>query len=93
MPGIVLGAGTSSRLGRPKQTLPLGDTTLLGWVTRNAEASALDEVVLVVGGAADEALAGLQLRRARASCTTTRTAQVARRRCSRASTRPATAMP
>ena len=65
MPGIVLGAGASSRLGRPKQTLPLGDTTLLGWVMRNAEASALDEVVLVVGGAAEEAVAGLQLQRAR----------------------------
>ena len=34
-------------------------------MTRNAEASALDEVVLVLGGAADEALAGLQLGRAR----------------------------
>jgi len=56
--GIVLGAGGSRRLGRPKQTLPLGDTTLLGWVVRDAEASSLDRVVLVVGGAAEEALAG-----------------------------------
>jgi len=56
--GIVLGAGGSRRLGRPKQTLPLGDTTLLGRVVRNAEASSLDRVVLVVGGAAEEALAG-----------------------------------
>ena len=62
--GIVLGAGASRRLGRPKQTLPFGDTTLLGWAVRNAEASALDRVVLVVGGAADEALAGLVLGRA-----------------------------
>jgi molybdenum cofactor cytidylyltransferase len=62
--GIVLGAGSSKRLGRPKQTLPFGDTTLLGRVLRNAEASALDRVVLVVGGAADEALAGLAPRRA-----------------------------
>ena len=37
--GIVLGAGASRRLGRPKQTLPLGDTTLLGWVVRDVEAS------------------------------------------------------
>jgi molybdenum cofactor cytidylyltransferase len=57
--GIVLGAGTSRRLGRPKQTLPLGDTTLLGWVVRDVEASSLDRVVVVVGGAADEARAGL----------------------------------
>jgi molybdenum cofactor cytidylyltransferase len=61
---IVLGAGSSRRLGRPKQTLPLGDTTLLGWVMRDAEGSSLERVVLVVGGAADEALAGLKLRRA-----------------------------
>jgi molybdenum cofactor cytidylyltransferase len=62
--GIILGAGASRRLGRPKQTLALGDTTLLGWVLRNAEASSLDRVVLVVGGAADEALAPLAPQRA-----------------------------
>jgi molybdenum cofactor cytidylyltransferase len=62
--GIVLGAGSSRRLGRPKQTLPLGDTTLLGWVMRDVEGSSLERVVLVVGGAAEEALAGLTLRRA-----------------------------
>lgn len=47
--GIVLAAGHSRRLGRPKQTLPFGDTTLLGWVVRNAEASSLDRVLVVVG--------------------------------------------
>jgi molybdenum cofactor cytidylyltransferase len=52
--GIVLAAGRSRRLGRPKQTLPFGDTTLLGWTLRNVEASSLDRVVLVLGGAADE---------------------------------------
>jgi molybdenum cofactor cytidylyltransferase len=62
--GIVLGAGASRRLGRPKQTLPFGDTTLLGWTLRNVEASSLERVVLVVGGAADEALAGLAPTRA-----------------------------
>ncbi len=45
--GIILGAGLSRRLGRPKQTLPLGDTTLLGWVVREAESSSLDRVFLV----------------------------------------------
>ena len=64
MVGIVLGAGASRRLGRPKQTLPFGDTTLLGHVMRDVEASGLERVVLVVGGAADAALAGLDLRRA-----------------------------
>lgn len=62
--GIVLGAGGSRRLGRPKQALPLGDTTLLGWVMRDVEASSLDRVILVVGGAADDALAPLELDRA-----------------------------
>jgi molybdenum cofactor cytidylyltransferase len=45
--GVILGAGSSRRLGRPKQTLPLGDTTLLGWVVREAEISSLDRVVVV----------------------------------------------
>ena len=62
--GVVLGAGSSTRLGRPKQTLPLGDTTLLGWAVRAAEASCLDRVVVVLGGAADEAEAGMTTRRA-----------------------------
>jgi molybdenum cofactor cytidylyltransferase len=57
--GIVLGAGSSRRLGRPKQTLPFGDTTLLGRVVRDVEASSLDRVIVVVGGAEDEARAGL----------------------------------
>lgn len=60
--GVVLGAGRSTRLGRPKQTLPFGDTTLLGWTVRDVEASSLDQVVVVVGGAAEEAKAGLASR-------------------------------
>jgi molybdenum cofactor cytidylyltransferase len=64
MVGIVLGAGASKRLGRPKQTLPFGDTTLLGHVLRDVEDSTLDRVVLVVGGAAEDALAALEIRRA-----------------------------
>lgn len=62
--GIVLGAGGSRRLGRPKQTLALGDTTLLGWVVRSVEASSLDRVVVVLGGAADDARAALETQRA-----------------------------
>ena len=62
--GIVLGAGGSRRLGRPKQTLAFGDTTLLGWVVRDVVASGLDRVVCVVGGVADEVIAGLGLTRA-----------------------------
>lgn len=62
--GVVLGAGSSRRLGRPKQTLPLGDTTLLGRVVRDVEASSLDQVIVVVGGSEDEARAGLTVTRA-----------------------------
>lgn len=64
MVGIVLGAGASTRLGRPKQTLPFGDTTLLGHVLRDVEGSSLERVVLVLGGAASEALAELTPARA-----------------------------
>ena len=53
--GVLLGAGSSRRLGRPKQTLPLGDSTVLGWTLRDAEKSALDRVCVVLGGGADEA--------------------------------------
>jgi molybdenum cofactor cytidylyltransferase len=63
--GIVLGAGASRRLGRPKQTLPLGETTLLGQVLSEAEASGLDDVVLVLGGAAAAARAAIRPSRAR----------------------------
>jgi len=53
--GLILGAGASSRLGQPKQLLPYRGTTLLEWVVGQArQASALDEVVVVLGRAADE---------------------------------------
>ena len=57
--GLVLGAGASRRLGLPKQTLPMGDTTLLGWVVRDVERSSLDRVVVVVDPATRLALPGL----------------------------------
>lgn len=52
---LVLAAGASTRLGQPKQLLPLGPTTLLGRVVAEVSAtSALDEVVVVIGSAAAE---------------------------------------
>jgi molybdenum cofactor cytidylyltransferase len=51
--GVVLAAGGSSRLGRPKQLLPLGGLPLLAQVLRNAAASRLDDVVLVLGHEAE----------------------------------------
>jgi molybdenum cofactor cytidylyltransferase len=47
--GIVLAAGRSARLGRPKQLLPLADQPLLTHVLRAAAASRLDEIILVLG--------------------------------------------
>jgi molybdenum cofactor cytidylyltransferase len=53
--GLVLGAGASSRFGRPKQLLPYKGATLLGWVIDQAKgAKGLDEVIVVLGRAADE---------------------------------------
>ena len=53
--GLILGAGASQRLGQPKQLLPIGNTTLLGWVVSQAQcAVGLDEVVVVLGRAANE---------------------------------------
>ena len=52
--GVVLGAGRSSRFGTPKQLLPFGDTTMLGQVVRNSNASSLDRVVVVLGRASGE---------------------------------------
>lgn len=52
---MVLGAGASQRLGPPKQLLPFRGTTMLGWVVNQAQyAIGLDEVVVVLGRAADE---------------------------------------
>jgi molybdenum cofactor cytidylyltransferase len=62
--GIVLGAGSSRRFGRPKQTLPLRNSTILGTSVTRACDSNLDRVVLVVGHVADEAVAGLEPGRA-----------------------------
>jgi len=53
--GLVLGAGASSRFGKPKQLLSFRGTSLLGWVINQAErATGLDEVIVVLGRAADE---------------------------------------
>jgi molybdenum cofactor cytidylyltransferase len=60
--GLVLAAGGSSRLGRPKQLLPYGDGTLLQHVLATACASPLDQLIVAVGGSADEVLASVDLR-------------------------------
>ena len=52
--GLVLAAGGSARLGRPKQLLPLGDTTLLGHVLSVARRCPFDQLLCVVGGTAEQ---------------------------------------
>ena len=64
--GLVLAAGSSSRLGQPKQLLPYRGTILVDWVVRTVEAaSSLDHVTVVLGGASAEVRPRLTLGRAR----------------------------
>jgi molybdenum cofactor cytidylyltransferase len=51
--GLVLAAGGSRRLGRPKQLLPYGDGTLLDHTLATARACGFDQLVCAIGGAAD----------------------------------------
>ena len=59
--GVILAAGASRRMGRPKLLLPLGDRPLLQHALDEAAASRLDEIVLVLGDGASETLDAIQL--------------------------------
>ncbi len=59
--GLVLGAGGSRRLGRPKQLLPYRGGTLLGHAVDVARACPFDQLVVAVGGAAEEVRARVDL--------------------------------
>ena len=59
--GLILAAGGSSRLGRPKQLLPYGGGTLLGHVVDVARACSFDQTVVALGGSADEVRASVDL--------------------------------
>lgn len=51
---LVLAAGSSRRLGRPKQLLPFGSGTLLDATLRTVRRCGFDQVLVTLGGAADE---------------------------------------
>ncbi len=59
--GIVLAAGASTRMGRPKQLLPLAGAPLLQHVLDQAAASCLDEVIVVLGHRAEEVWPALRV--------------------------------
>jgi len=60
IPAIVLAAGRSSRMGRVKATLPLGDgDTFLTRIVRTFLDAGVDDVVIVVGHDADAIVASL----------------------------------
>jgi molybdenum cofactor cytidylyltransferase len=60
--GLVLAAGGSSRLGRPKQLLPYRGATLLDEVLATARSCPFDQLVVALGGAAGEVRAAVDLR-------------------------------
>ena len=57
--GIILAAGTSTRMGRAKQLLPLDNRPLLQHVVDATAASCLDEIILVLGHGAEEIRAAI----------------------------------
>jgi molybdenum cofactor cytidylyltransferase len=56
---VVLAAGQSKRMGRPKMTLPWGETTVIGQVVSILVQSGLEQIVVVTGGASQEVEAAL----------------------------------
>jgi len=59
--GLVLAAGTSSRLGQPKQLLPYRGATLLDATLAMARSCRFDQLVVALGGAADQVRAAVDL--------------------------------
>ncbi len=56
---VILAAGQSRRLGRPKQVLPLAGEPLVAHVGRRAKATKASRVMAVIGGARHETMAAL----------------------------------
>ena len=62
---ILLAAGKASRMGKPKQLMPLGGGTILEQAIDNLLSSAVSEVVVVVGHRAEEVMKVLDARPAK----------------------------
>ena len=59
--GLVLGAGGSRRLGRPKQLLPFREGTLLGHVVGVARSCPFEQLIVALGGSASDIRAAVDL--------------------------------
>jgi molybdenum cofactor cytidylyltransferase len=59
--GLVLAAGGSKRLGQPKQLLPFRAATLLDHTVATARGCAFDQLLIAIGGAADDVRAQVDL--------------------------------
>jgi molybdenum cofactor cytidylyltransferase len=59
--GLVLAAGGSRRLGRPKQLLPFGGATLLDHTVATARECEFDQLIVALGGSADDVRAAVDL--------------------------------
>ena len=51
---LLLAAGASRRMGKPKPLLPWGDSTLLAWELDELQRSCVDDLVVVTGAHADD---------------------------------------
>lgn len=58
--GLVLAAGQSKRMGRPKMTLPWGNTTVIGQVVLTLARAGIPDILVVTGGARREVEKALQ---------------------------------
>lgn len=65
IPAILLAAGASSRMGRPKALIPIGGRPAVEAIVATLRAGGADDVVVVVGRHATEIRAGADLRGAR----------------------------
>jgi len=62
--GVVVAAGSATRMGEPKALMPIGRRPMLQWVVDAAEASSLSRVVVVTGHGEEAIRQGIQLNRA-----------------------------